>query len=127
MFEWIINPDYMTHYFISKSSGIMEVGKVLMWEFPEFSGEFPVKVTAITPNKSISFIWDEETVVTIELEDQPNGTMVVKVAEDGKPFSEENIQWALGNTEGWANFLACMKAYLEYGVELRKGAFDFKK
>lgn len=29
------------------------------------------------------------------------------------------------NTEGWANFLACLKAYLEYGINLRKGAFDF--
>ena len=34
---------------------------------------------------------------------------------------------ALGNTEGWANFLACMKAYLEYGIQLRKGAFDFMR
>jgi hypothetical protein len=33
----------------------------------------------------------------------------------------------IGNTEGWANFLACMKAYLEYGIQLRKGAFDFMR
>lgn len=30
------------------------------------------------------------------------------------------------NTEGWANFLACLKAYLDYGINLRKGAFDFR-
>ena len=30
-------------------------------------------------------------------------------------------------TEGWANFLACLKAYLEYGINLRKGAFDYMK
>lgn len=28
-------------------------------------------------------------------------------------------------SKGWANFLACLKAYLEYGINLRKGAFDF--
>lgn len=33
----------------------------------------------------------------------------------------------MGNTDGWANFLACLKAYLEYGINLRKGAFDFLK
>ena len=33
----------------------------------------------------------------------------------------------MGQTEGWANFLACLKAYLEYGINLRKGAFDFMK
>jgi len=44
-----------------------------------------------------------------------------------KQYNENNLKWALGNTEGWANFLACMKAYLEYGINLRKGAFDFMK
>jgi len=31
----------------------------------------------------------------------------------------------MGNTGGWANFLACLKAYLEYGINLRKDSFDF--
>ena len=30
-----------------------------------------------------------------------------------------------GYTAGRANFLACLKAYLEYGINLRKVAFDF--
>jgi hypothetical protein len=38
---------------------------------------------------------------------------------------EKGIKWLQGNTAGWANFLACLKAYLEYGINLRKGAFDF--
>ncbi len=25
------------------------------------------------------------------------------------------------------DFLACLKAYFEYGINLRKGAFDFRK
>ncbi len=25
------------------------------------------------------------------------------------------------NSGGWSNFLACLKAYLEYGIQLRKG------
>lgn len=29
--------------------------------------------------------------------------------------------------EGWANFLACLKASLDHGVNLRKGAFDYLK
>lgn len=72
-------------------------------------------------------MWDEETVVRIALEGQPDNSTVVRVTEDGKPYNEENLNWVIGNTEGWANFLACMKAYLEYGVQLRKGAFEFMK
>ncbi len=41
--------------------------------------------------------------------------------------NEMGLQWFGGNTEGWANFLACLKAYLEFGINLRKGGFDFMK
>lgn len=39
-------------------------------------------------------------------------------------MSENGICWLKSNTEGWANFLTCLKAYLEYGINLRQGAFD---
>ena len=44
-----------------------------------------------------------------------------------KSLNEAGIKQLMGQTEGWANFLACLKAYLEYGINLRKGAFDFMK
>lgn len=125
VFEGIVNPEKMTNYFISESNGRMETGKELIWKFPEFSDKFPVKDIKTEINRSVSFVWDPETVVTIILEAQPDKSTVVKITEDGKPYNEKNLKWALGNTEGWANFLACMKAYLEYGVQLRKGAFEF--
>lgn len=127
VFEGIVNPEKMTNYFISESNGRMETGKELIWKFPEFSVEVPVKNIQIEINRSISYVWDKETVVKITLEEQPDKSTVVKVTEDGKPYNEANLRWALGNTEGWANFLACMKAYLEYGIQLRKGAFEFMR
>ena len=127
VFEGIVNPEKMTHYFISESNGRLETGNELIWKFPEFPVEVPVKDIKVEINRSISFVWDKETVVKITLEEQPDKSTLVKVTEDGKPYNEDNLNWALGNTEGWANFLACMKAYLEYGIQLRKGAFDFMR
>ncbi|WP_281228275.1 SRPBCC domain-containing protein [Flavobacterium aquiphilum] len=127
VFEGIVNPEKMTNYFISESTGKMETGKELTWKFPEFDQRFPIKNITTKINSSVSFVWDLATIVTIALEAQPDKSTVVKVTEDGKEFNEENLKWAIGNTEGWANFLACMKAYLEYGIHLRKGAFDFMR
>ena len=127
VFEGIVNPGKMTNYFISESNGRLETGKELIWKFPEFTVEVPLKDIKVEINSSISFVWDKETVVKIILKEQPDKSTVVKVTEDGKPFNEDNLKWAIGNTEGWANFLACMKAYLEYGIQLRKGAFDFMR
>ncbi len=125
VFEGIVNPDFMTKYFISESSGRMESGKTLLWKFPEFPDEFPVSDIEIEANRSVSFVWDPDTVVRIILDSQTDGSTVVRVTEDGKSLNDKNIQWVISNSEGWANFLACMKAYLEYGIQLRKGAFDF--
>ena len=86
-----------------------------------------MKDIKIEANRSISFVWDPETLVTFTLEPQQDNSTVVRVQEAGKEFSEQNLEWALENTAGWANFLACMKAYLEHGIQLRKGAFDFMR
>lgn len=127
VFEGIVNPAKMIKYFISESSGRMESGKEVLWKFPEFAEKFPVKEIKIEVNRSISFVWDPETVVYITLEKLPDESTLVRVNESGKELNEDNLKWVLENTEGWANFLSCMKAYLEYGIQLRKGAFDFMR
>ena len=49
---------------------------------------------------------------------------LVKITESEMVNDENGLNWLKGNTEGWANFSACLKAYLEYGINLRKGSFD---
>ena len=127
VFEGIVNPEKMTKYFISESSGRLESGKEVIWKFPEFDDKFPINKIKIETNRSISFVWNPETVVNITLEQLPDTSTIVSVNENGKELNEDNLKWALENSGGWANFLACMKAYLEYGIQLRKGAFDFMR
>ncbi len=127
VYEGIINPEKMTQYFISESSGKMETGKELIWKFPEFDDRFPITEVLIETNQLISFVWDPETVVRITLEKLEDNSTIVRVYEGKKDLTDDNLKWALENSGGWANFLACMKAYLEYGIQLRKGAYDFMR
>lgn len=125
VFEAIVNPNIITQYFISKSSGRMEAGNKLQWEFADFPGQFPVKIIDIVPNTFVSFVWDEETIVKINLKELADKSTVVSITEGEKELNESNLEWLIGNTFGWGNFLDCMKAYLEYGIHLRRGAFDY--
>jgi len=129
VFEAIVDPVHMTNYFISESTGRLEEGKDLIWHFPEFTFEAPVKGGKIEKDKYISFYWEgekgEQLIVEITLEGKENNSTLVTVTEKSMPLSEAGLTWLQRNTEGWANFLACLKAYLEYGINLRKGAFDF--
>ncbi|HSL88387.1 MAG TPA: SRPBCC family protein [Ignavibacteriaceae bacterium] len=130
VFEAIADPAKMSNYFISKSSGRMESGKELIWKFPEFEEEFPVRVDKVDKNKYISFYWDtdgNELLVEINLTPSDYESTIVTVTEKSMENNDAGIKWLKGNTEGWANFLACLKAYLEYGINLRKGGFDYLK
>lgn len=128
VFEAIVDPVQMSNYFISKSSGRMETGKQIMWKFPEFDMEFPIRVGKIIIDEYISYNWEVEgTELLVEMTLAPRGesSTLVTITERSRANDEEGIKWLKGNTAGWANFLACLKAYLEYEINLRKGAFDF--
>lgn len=128
VFEAIVDPVKMANYFIAKGSGRMEEGKEVSWKFPEFDFEFPVRVGKIEKDRNISYCWDlDNTELSVEMTLVPKGpdATLVTITEKGMNNDVEGIKWLKGNTEGWANFLACLKAWLEYGINLRKGAFDF--
>jgi uncharacterized protein YndB with AHSA1/START domain len=128
VYQAIIDPEKMIHYFISKSTGPMEEGKTVWWDFPEFEESSPVRIGKLIPDEFISFSWNSgevELTVEITLLPQKDGSTLVKITEKEMENDEAGIHWLKGNTEGWANFLACLKAYLEYGINLRKGGFDF--
>ncbi len=129
VFEAIVDPKKISNYFISKSSGRLEQGKTITWQFPEMDMEFPVRVNKMQTDKFISYDWDNfedgvATTVEIELKPREEGETFVTVTEKSRDNNEAGIKWLKGNTGGWANFLACLKAWLEYGINLRKGAID---
>lgn len=131
VFEAIVDPDKMSNYFISESSGPLEEGRTVTWKFPEFDMKFPVSGKKIIKPELIEFEWEgspnKMLSVKMKLEKISEDKTLVSITEGKMENNEEGIQWFGRNSGGWANFLACMKAYLEYGINLRKGGFDFMK
>ena len=108
----------------------MEAGKEIFWKFPEFDEQFPIRVDKIEKSKYVSYYWDTDGkafLVEMNLTNVGDNSTLVTITEKSMTNDEAGIKWLKGNTEGWANFLACLKAYMEYGINLRKGAFDFMK
>ena len=130
VFDAIINRDKMSYYFISKSTGMMEEGSELIWNFPEFDMDCPVRVGKIIKDEYISFYWlvDEiELLVEMTLSERENNITLVTITEKSRDNDEAGLKWLSQNSFGWANFLTCLKGYLEYRINLRKGAFDFMR
>lgn len=131
VFEAIVDPAKMSNYFIADGSGRMEENKKLIWHFPEFAVDVPVRVGKIKKDEYVSFYWagaaGKELLVEINLSSKGVTDTLVTITEKEMENDEAGIKWLKSNTEGWANFSACLKAYLEYEINLRKGAFDFMK
>lgn len=130
VFEAIVNADQMSNYFIEKASGNLEEDQTVLWKFREFEDEFPVTGQDIVPFQYISFDWSggaNGMLVEIFLLEANATSTIVRIKESSMSNDEQGILQAIGQTEGWANFLACLKAYLEHNINLRQGAFDFMK
>lgn len=129
VFDAIVNNDKMKNYFISKASGpLKNEGEIITWHFPEVADGFPIRTGKVEPYSYISYYWNdvdgEETFVEMKLEEVKPGLTYIRITEKNKDNNEAGIGWLKRNTEGWANFLACLKAWLEYGINLRKDAFN---
>lgn len=124
IFNAIIDPEIMTKYFISGSTGRMESGKNLTWTWTDFEGEHEVKVGKIEKDKIVSFEWEGSgvnCVVVITLEPKGENKTLVKITESEWPADYKGANQCMGQVEGWTHFLMCMKAFLEYGIDLRVG------
>jgi len=124
VFEAIVNPTEMSKYFISSGSDRLNTGKTVTWRWDDVGVQAPVKVQQVVQDSSISLLWSTagvESLVTIELVPADEASTIVKINESSWPPDAEGIALCLGQTQGWTHMLCCMKAYLEYGINLRTG------
>jgi uncharacterized protein YndB with AHSA1/START domain len=116
-------------------------GKQLTGVDTENSMSIPVKVQKMVLNKLISFkrvasegAFDAKTgklpqpagyenLVEVTFEPlKPNETLVI-ITEGEWRFTEGGRVSSYQNCQGWMHMACCLKAYIEYGINLRKGSF----
>lgn len=124
VFEAIVNPEKMNKYFITTSTGRMESGKTITWTWEDYDAEHQIKVGKIEKDKLVSFTWDGsgvECLVVITIESKGENKTLVKITESDWPVDYKGASRCMGQVEGWTHFLCCLKAFIEYGVNLRVG------
>jgi uncharacterized protein YndB with AHSA1/START domain len=129
VYEAIVDSNRMSKYFITTSTGRMESDKTLTWSWKDYNAEHEVKVKSVEKDKLVSFTWEGsgvECLVVISLEPKKESQTLVKIIESGWPVDFQGATRCMGQVEGWTHFLCCLKAYLEYGVNLRVGGVIHK-
>lgn len=131
VFEAFINPDITTQFWFTKSSGKLEDGKQVQWEWEMYGISIPVRVKALEPNKRIAITWpgySSLTTVEWEFEPQEDGTTFVRITESGfTGDGDELVKQVTGSTQGFTLVLAGLKAYLEHTIRLNLVADRYPK
>lgn len=142
VFEAVADPKKLAGYFTTGgASARLETGTTVMWDFADFPGAFPVKVVEVLKDRKIVLQWEANdggedsagdkdvkaagywTTVTMTFEPLEDGRTLVSIAEEGWRETPEGLKATIGNCQGWSQMLACMKAYLEHGINLRQGFY----
>ena len=133
VFEAVVNPSQLSRYFTTGGAkGRIEPGATVYWDFHDFPGAFPVSVVEVEPERRIVLRWAAsegapadgyETTVTMSFEPLEDGRTLVSISEEGWRQTEAGLKASYGNCQGWMQMLCALKAYLEYGINLREGMF----
>lgn len=120
VFQAFIDPAITTKFWFTKSSGRLEVGKTITWEWEMYNASGDVKVNEIVQDKKISFEWDDPaTTVDFEFTALTDKTTYVVIKNYGFSQTGDDLIVAINNnTGGFTTVLDGLKAYLEYGIEL---------
>lgn len=120
VFEAFINPEITTHFWFTKSSGKLEEGKTVSWEWEMYGAKSEVKVHQIILNHLIKTEWGSPaTNVDYEFKEMEKGTLVI-IKSYGYPQTDDELLAVINdNTGGFTTVLDGCKAYLEHGINLR--------
>ena len=129
VFAAFVDPAITTKFWFTGSSGRLEPGAQVRWEWEMYGASAEVSVLAIEPERRILIEWPGEggpTTVEWTFTDQADGTTFVSIANTGfHGDAEAVVRQAIDATEGFTLVLAGLKAWLEYGVRLNLVADRF--
>ena len=124
VFAAVVDPEKMSKYFISGASGPLRAGTTVTWEFADVGAKVSIDVLEVEENRKI--VWESSalgprTRTTVEFAaDGPDAT-VVTITESKFPLTEDGVKRALGQNAGWTYTLCGLKAYVQFGINLRHG------
>ena len=120
VFQAFIDPEITTNFWFTKSSGILEQGKKVTWEWEMYNVSAEVEVLSIIKNKRISIEWGEpRTTVDFGFSEISDDSTYVIIKNYGFTQSgDELIQAIKDNTGGFTTVLDGLKAYMEFGIHL---------
>lgn len=124
IFEAISSPEHLNRYFTSKAVGHLRAGEKISWQWSDHPIDVPITVVENNPPTRLVFQWPTHnkkymTTVQFDLEDQGEKGTIVRVREGAWEADADGMSNSYENSGGWMHMLCCLKAYLDFDLDLR--------
>jgi uncharacterized protein YndB with AHSA1/START domain len=121
VYEAFADPAITTRFWFTKSSGRLEPGAQVRWDWEMFNLHTVVTVKDAEADRRILFDWNPDHPTTVEFRFTPEGDSAtyVAVTETGLTGSgDEIVAYLVGSTSGFSKVLCAAKALLEHNIIL---------
>ncbi|MFB3162097.1 SRPBCC family protein [Neobacillus sp. 179-J 1A1 HS] len=119
VYEAFINPEITTKFWFTKSSGRLEEGKTIRWDWEMYGVGDELFVKEMEKNKLIRIEWTDGTQVEWIFTPRADNQTFVSITNDGFSGSgDEMIARAIDSMGGYTMVLSGLKAYLEHNIQL---------
>ncbi len=130
VFEAFVDPVVTTKFWFTKSSGRLETGKQIRWDWEMYNASAQVTVKAVDQNKRILVEWAAYGNTTIEwlFYPQADDTTFVSITNAGfGGDADEIVRNAIDSMGGFTMVLCGLKALLEHNIILNLVADRFSE
>ncbi|TJY40853.1 polyketide cyclase [Cohnella pontilimi] len=119
VFEAFVDPAVTTKFWFTKSSGRLEAGKRVRWDWEMYGVGDDINVEAVEPNERIQIKLSDGTSVEWIFSPRENtGTMVTIVISGFSGSGDDIVNQAIDSMGGYTMVLCGLKALLEHNISL---------
>ena len=119
VYEAFINPEITTKFWFTKSSGRLEEGQRVRWDWEMYGVGDEVHVKILEPNKRIVIEWSDSTKTEWTFSPRTENETMVTITNSGFAGSgDEIVNQAIDSMGGYTFLLSGLKAFLEHDIVL---------
>jgi uncharacterized protein YndB with AHSA1/START domain len=122
VFEAFIDPELTKHFWFTKGSDKLKLGKMITWEWEMYNFTTRVVAKEILTNRKISIEWfttEPPTTVDFDFKSLSDNSTFVTIKHYGfNKTGDELLEVIKDSTGGFTLVLAGLKAFLEHNIDL---------
>jgi uncharacterized protein YndB with AHSA1/START domain len=119
VFNAFVEPAMLERFWLSRSSGPLQPGKSLRWDYMVAGVSDDVFVKELQANERIFIEWSDGATVAWTFKAHTGDATIVEIENAGfKGDAEEVIQTAIESTQGFTIVLCDLKTLLEQGKSM---------